>query len=302
MQFIVIGAGNMGTAIGTVLLNRGWECIGILDLDPDKAAVLANRLDSRDRLLSGFASIPSGGVIWLCVQDDAIAPCAASLAAAGIAADAVIHCSGLKDLSVLRPLEATAGRLAGLHPLTSVRLDRISSELFAGVPVIIETAGEHRDWAADLARVLGGRPFFLEPGDKPLYHAAAVMLSNLLISLLQAAASIMNDLLPIGGSDPPSWLPLVRQTFDNILAAGRPMDALTGPLLRADIGTLEAHRSALLARRPELWPLYRELSLYLLAELTREQSSRAMAQANQIAYLLRSETMENKKPAAGAAG
>ena len=99
--------------------------------------------------------------------------------------------------------------------------------------------------ALELARTLGLEPFELADADRPLYHAGAAMASNFLVTLHEAAAS----LVAAAGAPPEALEPLMRRTIENGFE-------LTGPIERGDWATVEAHREAIREARPDLEPLY----------------------------------------------
>ena len=100
--------------------------------------------------------------------------------------------------------------------------------------------------------MLGLEPFELADADRPLYHAGAAVASSYLVTLHDIAAS----LVAAAGAPPEALEPLMRRTIENGFEP-------TGPLVRGDLATIEAHREAVRRVRPELETLYD-----LLAEAT----------------------------------
>ncbi|HVE68480.1 MAG TPA: DUF2520 domain-containing protein, partial [Solirubrobacteraceae bacterium] len=88
-----------------------------------------------------------------------------------------------------------------------------------------------------------------------LYHAAASMASNFLITLEAAA----ERLAATAGADRDLLAPLVRATVENWAALG-PERALTGPVARGDEATVARQRAAVEERTPELLGLFDELT------------------------------------------
>src|SRR5919198_804230 len=105
----------------------------------------------------------------------------------------------------------------------------------------------------ELAETLGLRPFELADESRPLYHAGAAIASNYLVTLHRIAS----ELFAAAGAPPEALVPLMRRTIDNGFE-------LTGPIERGDWETVDAHREAIRATRPDLEPLYD-----VLAEATR---------------------------------
>ncbi|MEX2581785.1 MAG: DUF2520 domain-containing protein, partial [Gemmatimonadota bacterium] len=98
--------------------------------------------------------------------------------------------------------------------------------------------------AIDLARTwvdaLGGRMIRVDAAGKPLYHAAAVLASNYVVALLAVAERIMHE----AGVEPDSardaLTELALGAVQNAAAVG-PVEALTGPIVRGDAGTVKLH-------------------------------------------------------------
>jgi len=176
-------------------------------------------------------------LVLLCVPDTAIADTAARIEPGPW----VAHVSGATPLAALDPHE----RRFGLHPLQTFTRARGPEQLDgAWAAVTAESAGA-RELAFELARLLGLEPFELADAARPLYHAGAAIASNYLVTLHRVAA----DLFSAAGAPPEALTPLMRRTIDNGFE-------LTGPIERGDWETVEAHRRAIRATRPELEPLY----------------------------------------------
>jgi predicted short-subunit dehydrogenase-like oxidoreductase (DUF2520 family) len=104
-----------------------------------------------------------------------------------------------------------------------------------------------------------------------LYHAAASMASNHVVALLAAASEALAGAGLRPDDTLPALLPLVSGTLENLTraaatsGAGAPAAALTGPIARGDVHTVERHLQALAARAPALLELYKTLGRKTLA-------------------------------------
>jgi predicted short-subunit dehydrogenase-like oxidoreductase (DUF2520 family) len=182
----------------------------------------------------------------ICVPDTAIQGVASGLAPG---AGWIAHTSGATPLAALDPHE----RRFGLHPLQTFTRARGPEQLDGAYAAVAAETDEARERGFELARCLGLQPFELEDSARPLYHAGAAIASNYLVTLHRVAA----DLFRTADAPPEALVPLMRQTIDNGFE-------LTGPIERGDWETVEAHREAIRATRPDLEPLYE-----VLAEATR---------------------------------
>jgi predicted short-subunit dehydrogenase-like oxidoreductase (DUF2520 family) len=199
------------------------------------AALRAAGVEVEGPLRRGEQPGPDAAVVLLCVPDGAIDEVAASVAPGPL----VGHCSGA---STLEPLGSHVG--FSLHPLMTIPVGGAPD--FGGVACAV--AGH--PVAAELARRLGMRPITVADEDRAAYHAAASIASNFLVVLEDAAERVALT----AGVTREDLLPLVRATVENWSRLGP--DALTGPLVRGDAGTISRHRAALRERAPELLAVY----------------------------------------------
>jgi len=179
--------------------------------------------------------------IVLCVPDRAIAEVAAAIAPGPW----IGHTSGATPLTAL----ASHGRRFSLHPLQTFSAARGPEQLDGAFAAVSGETAAALEVASGLAELLGLRPFVLDDAERVLYHAGASMASNFLVTLHHAAA----ELLETAGAPPEGLEPLMRRTLDNGFA-------LTGPIARGDLDTVEAHLQAIRRRRPQLEPMYRALA------------------------------------------
>ena len=111
--------------------------------------------------------------------------------------------------------------------------------------------------ARGLAEMLGLRPFELADSARTLYHAGAVFASNYIVTLQHAASLLFES----AGAPPEALEPLMRRTIENGFE-------LTGPIARGDWSTVEAHRTRIAERLPQLEHLYETLAGATLALAT----------------------------------
>jgi predicted short-subunit dehydrogenase-like oxidoreductase (DUF2520 family) len=176
------------------------------------------------------------------------------------------HASG-EVLAAARPHVRGVGTW---HPLVSFADPRAATEALNSVAFGIEGDEPARAMASRLSRALGARPVFLDGASMPLYHAGAVMAANYVVALADAARA----LLVAAGVAPdqalPALIPLMSSVVQNLSQLGLP-GALTGPVARGDVSSVEHHLRILAQRAPEMLDLYRRLGRDVL-RLAREKS------------------------------
>jgi predicted short-subunit dehydrogenase-like oxidoreductase (DUF2520 family) len=208
-----------------------FESVNVIGTGRVGSAVSA-RLHERGIVLREQAEL-----VLLCVPDGSIAEVAARIEAGPW----VAHVSGATPLSSLAPHT----RRFSLHPLQTFTRARGPEQLdgaWAAVTAESKAAGEA---GFRLAETLGLKPFELADDARPLYHAGAAIASNYLVTL----HAVASDLFRAAGAPPAALVPLMRRTIDNGFE-------LTGPIERGDWETVEAHRRAIRAAKPELESLY----------------------------------------------
>jgi predicted short-subunit dehydrogenase-like oxidoreductase (DUF2520 family) len=249
----IVGSGRVGSALGAALRRAGHDIVAA-------SAVSAASLGRAQRLLPGAQILAPDEVIaaadfvLLAVPDDALRPLVAGLADTGAWREGqlVAHTSGAQGIAVLDPAAARGVLALALHPVMTFAgraedVDRLSGATF-GVTALEEL----RPVAESLVVEMGGEPVWVPESARPLYHAALSIGSNHLVTLVNDALSLLDR----AGIDQADQLlaPLLSAALDNVL---RLRDAaLTGPVARADVATLQRHRRALTEAAPELLPSY----------------------------------------------
>lgn len=197
-----------------------------------------------------------GHIVVIGVPDDLIAGICEQLAERDAVRPGqhVLHLSGSVGLDALSPARARGADVLSLHPLQSFPdvgegIDRLPGSAIA-VTALTE---EEFSLGTALARDAGGNAFRIADEMKPLYHAAAVFCSNYLVAVEGMAEQLFRT---AGLEDPlPLFQPLARATFESIFARG-PAEALTGPAVRGDAGTVARNLKALADHAPDAVPAY----------------------------------------------
>ncbi len=193
-------------------------------------------------------------VIVVAVPDDAIEAAARALAerAAIRPPHAVLHLSGLRDRRALAPLEPTGAALGSFHPLQSVADPGSAAQRLTGAYAALEGDARAVDAGEWLAAALGMQPLRLSADAKVLYHAGAVMASNYPLALAGVAERLARAAGVPAEVAARMYLPLLQGTAANAFALG-PAAALTGPVRRGDVDTIQRHLETLQPADRELY-------------------------------------------------
>lgn len=258
MVIAVVGAGRVGTALA-VLWQRAGHRIAALS-GGDATAERAARHLPGVPVLDAADAASDAELTIVGVPDDLIASTVRGLADAGALGGGrwVAHVSGATPLSALDAARDAGARRLGMHPLQTFPDVEAAIERIPGCTVAVGADDDEGFFVAErLAEDLGGRPFRLPDELRALYHAAAVFASNYVVALSGVAERL---LATAGVPDPSAALaPLQQATVAN-LASTSPAEALTGPAVRGDAGTIERNLEALAASAPWAVVAYAEMA------------------------------------------
>jgi predicted short-subunit dehydrogenase-like oxidoreductase (DUF2520 family) len=261
----IVGAGAVGTALGLALSRAGWPIQAVASRDADRRARFAQQVEGARAFAEAQALIEEVELIVLAVPDDALAPLAREIRM--YSGQAMVHTSGALGAEVLAPAMAAGTQIGSFHPLVAFADTERAIAALHGATVAIEGDDDLAAMLASMAERVGAHAVRLAPGTKAAYHAAAVLAAGGFVALLDAIA----ELGAVAGLDEAGALsiygPLIEGTLGNARALGI-RAALTGPMTRGDVGTLEAHLAAVAAHAPGVLPLYvaaahREIDLAL---------------------------------------
>ncbi len=251
-----IGAGTVGTALAIRLNDRGYQVVAVSSRSQSSAEKLAQAINGCRAVNTSQAVADAADLIFITTPDGAIAPVASEVK--WHAEQNVVHCSGADSTDILKPARKSGAQVGAFHPLqtfASVKqaIDNISGSTFA-----IEAEEPLLTSLKDMTTALNGHWIELKAGDKVVYHAAAVIACNYLVTLVKLATDLWQTFGVPTQQASQTLLPLLRGTINNIENVGIPQ-CLTGPIARGDTGTIKKHLNALQKIAPAVLSTYREL-------------------------------------------
>jgi predicted short-subunit dehydrogenase-like oxidoreductase (DUF2520 family) len=253
----IIGTGRLGTTLAIALASRGYTIRSLVARSAQSARKAARLLDAEVQVLAAkqLRTLISADLFLITVPDDQIAGVAQQLSE--INADQkkglALHTSGALSSEVLAPLREKGWHTGSIHPLMSVSG---SDDSLRGAFWSVEGDRSALRLGKEIVRDLEGKSFSIRAEDKPLYHAAAVMVSGNVVALFDVALEMLAECgLDRKTAQAILW-PLIASTVRS-LGTKTPEASLTGTFSRGDVATVTRHLAAM--RNPEVRDLYRML-------------------------------------------
>ena len=253
-----IGAGTTGTALAVRLSQKGCPVVAVSSRTLSSAQKLAGLVPNCGVCHTAQEVAEAAGLVFITTPDDVIARVCSEVQ--WYEEQSVVHCSGAHSVDILDTAKKLGAAVGSFHPLQTFADVDQAIENLPGSTFALEAREPLLSTLKELTSLLKGNWVELKPGDKVLYHAAAVFACNYLVTLVKLALDLWQDLGVSSKEATRALLPLLRGTINNIDNIGLP-DCLTGPVARGDSGTIERHLSALKARSPSLLTTYKELGL-----------------------------------------
>jgi predicted short-subunit dehydrogenase-like oxidoreductase (DUF2520 family) len=244
LKFVVLGPGRMGTALTLALTSLGHSVLAAHGRVPDSRASQQYQSLTGVPVIGWEALAPyvrEADVVLLTVPDKAVTVMAETLADEGWIDNGtvMIHTAGSLSAAALQPVESRGALRLCMHPLQTIADPAKGASLFQGVYFTLDGDDDAILLAQQWIEAWGGIPLSIRPDQRPAYHAAAALASNAVVALASVAAQVSG--LPDGLK---ALLPLLHGAVDNLDKLGLPT-ALTGPVERGDLSTVNAHLSAL---------------------------------------------------------
>lgn len=268
-----IGAGRVGTALGLYFKQKGLKVGGYCSRTYEHAELAAKLTGSK--AYSNMSELMSdSSMVWITASDDALATLANEIAVLDIPhhIKAFVHTSGVHSTDILQPIRNVGFSTYGAHPLMAFgepnesamqlgeayfTLDRTKDELM----------GNDDNYLIQLFEKTGNHILQIDSERKELYHCAAAVLSNYMVTLLNMSYEMFATSGLTKSEIKRATAPLLESTLRNIAENEKMSDALTGAIKRGDKTTVAKHLTALEKNMPSKKSLYTELGKETMAML-----------------------------------
>ncbi|MDF1683844.1 MAG: DUF2520 domain-containing protein [Legionellaceae bacterium] len=248
MYINLIGPGRLGKALAASLLSTGEHELLSVYHPQITSAQDAIRTLGHGTAINNLKLLPKSDITLIICPDDKMPGLIKELAEAMIIQpnSIVMHASGILSSDILMPLKQQGASIASLHPLKAFReASTPDTTAFQDVHCSIEGDDKAIKILTPLWQSMGAHIFRLNSEKKTTYHAAAVMASNYLVTLAAEANKLFETSGVPSENAREICIQLMQTSLDNLKQAKTPKQALTGPLVRGDLQTIQKHLDAI---------------------------------------------------------
>lgn len=244
MRIALVGPGRAGTAIALAARRAGHQVVAVAARRPAAGDSATERVGG-DAVAIGDP-LPACDLVIVAVPDAVIRRVASSLAPTVPDGAGVVHLSGAVATVALQAMAERGIQTGSFHPLQTLPTPEVGARHLAGAWIAVTADEPLRTDLFDLARSMAAHPFDLADDERVLYHAAAVAASNFPV----VALAVAEELFGRAGVPFHASRPLAEAAVANAYELG-PDAALTGPVARGDVDTVERQQAEVGEQAPE---------------------------------------------------
>jgi len=253
----IVGAGKVGSVLGKLLIERGQRVACIVSRS-ERSARAAGRFLGCRRFSTSLQDIPPGvNLILIATPHEEIAGVAGKLATLdhfSYRRLAACHTSGMMTAGVLEPLSRRGAVVFSFHPLQTFPRDFAPGKIVGSIRGIfygVDGPARGIVLARRLAGVLEGKTLTVPPEMREFYHAACVVASNHLTTLLWVLERMYHAMGGKKKAFSAIFKPIVEATLRNIELTS-PARSLSGPVARGGVQTVSGHLASIEKHLPDI--------------------------------------------------
>ena len=253
----IIGAGRLGGSLALALVNASYNVKSIFSRNFNSSVNLSRKINNCFPSESIQKAVDNADVVFITTPDDAISKTATSIK--WVEGQAVIHCSGVSGIELFKDIEAPI-ELGSFHPMQTFASINEGSKSMEGITFAIDGTKEIIEYLKGLSHSLNANFVLIPSENKAMYHLTGTLMGNLLLEYVAISAKLWEHIGYDQKKGIQALVPMMRQVADNLENIGLP-EALAGPYIRGDIGTIKKHLEVLKRNEPQLVNLYCSIAL-----------------------------------------
>ena len=256
MRIGIIGAGRVGCSIGKYLRIKGQELAGYYDVDSG-AAKEAAEFTQTDVFGAIQELLDSSDIIFITTPDTYIISVWEQIKTLSLKNQIICHCSGALSSDSFSKDEHMTVSCCSIHPMLPFSNRFSSYEQLNNAFFTVEGDKKASDVLCELFRSFGNEVCIIDKSKKAKYHAAASILSNQVIAVLDMGYSLLTECGFTREAALRATSQLVTKNIENVIANDCSA-ALTGPIERGDAQTIKKHLDCLSRDDAKLYKMLAE--------------------------------------------
>lgn len=256
MNIGFIGAGKVGVSLGKLFKETGENITGYYSRSPESAKTAAE-FTSSTRFDTMQDVIQASDTLFVTTPDGVLPSVICEIAELPVKERNICHCSGALASDVFAPAKERGAHICSVHPLVAVS-DRFTAwQTLRGAFFTLEGDESTARAMKELLHRCGAQTAVIDAADKPRYHLAACVVSNLAVGLADWGVSLLEQCGFTQEQAQTALTPLIIGNAQSICSKGT-VSALTGPAERGDMATIQKHMECLDGSDRKLYALLTE--------------------------------------------
>ncbi len=271
MEMNIIGCGRAAGCLARLWIDSDAVTVG--SVMNRTAASTQTAIDGlgQGRAVASLEQFDAAGLWLIGVNDDEIEPVALQLSELKPDWDGqvVFHLCGRFGPDILQPLKLLGASIAAVHPVRSLTHEGLTLAQFADTPCIAEGDEAALRALEPMYQAISANWMATDHINRGLYHASLSIISNTTKGIGWKTRNWLQD----AGLDEDMASQIIIELLASTLLDLKEHGArksITGPIVRGDTQTIEAHLAALASAHPQDVDIYRVLARTVL-ELAHER-------------------------------
>lgn len=267
----IIGAGKVGVSLGRYLLGLDYtNLVGYYSRSLYSSAYAA-KVTNSGKFTSIEKLVEKSNVILITTPDDQISEIWSTISKFSIQNKIVCHCSGSLSSEIFFDISSKGASGCSMHPILAISSKENSYKDLSSAFFTLEGQDKAIEFFSRVLDSKRNKYKVLSRTEKTKYHISSVFISNLIIAMGNISIKLLGDYDFSQEEALDALKSLAVGNMDKFFVRG-PQDALTGPVERNDLGTVEKHLKALSDDKyKNVEKIYRLLSLELVG-IAREKN------------------------------
>ena len=243
MDIGIIGAGKVGCSMGKYA-RQHWLPVAGYYSKTKQSAMEAAEFTRTECFEDLTDIILASDTLWITTPDDTIREVWDCIAKYDIQDYIICHFSGSLSSDVFSGIEKKKAHPCSIHPIYAFSDKNTSYEKLNEVHFTIEGDDYAVEHMTELLESMGNVVTRIQPQKKTLYHSAASLVSNHVLGVIDAGMHLLEE---CGFTTDEAYEAMTPLILNNVQAACEKgcREALTGPVERNDVETVDHHLSVL---------------------------------------------------------